>query len=361
MPPRLQFSGGRISDALQPRVLRSRTPQRLLLHSTLLIMRSSFPALALLALLFATGCENIQTPGELTLQTRGALDVLPSNVQTVGMINLDEARTSEAVALATGERFSIMGMNGEHAARFQDFIAATGFDPDEDLHRVYFGVQGGPGPDRMPFFVVYADYDRARLDAYVNDQADLDFERSTYADAPVYASAHDGEEMAFALVNDDMIVASSQAGVFEMLDRIESGSAGLSGNARMMDLVRRADYPDDMWVAVRDLPASDDVADQDNPMGQASRMLDDLVLSVGFEDDGLGVNAFGTTRDGASSSDVADLVRGSVSVMKLQIESEDSLFDVLDRVQVDDMDDGVEVKAFLNAEALRTMRAMGDA
>ncbi len=319
--------------------------------------------LALFAVLFLiTGCENVQSSAELTLQTRGALDVLPANVQTVGMLNLDEARASEAFALAGGDRFSIMNMGGEHAARFEDFIAATGFNPDADLHRVYFGALGGPGPARMPYFVVFADYDRARLDAYVSGQDDLELERSTYADAPVYVTARDGDEMAFALVNDDMIVASSQAGVFDMLDRIEVGSGGLSGNTRMMDLIRRAGYPDDMWVTVRDLSSSSgDMADDDHPMSQAGRMLDDVVLSVGFQDDGLDVNAFGTTRNGAHPSDMADLVRGSVSVMKLQVESEDALFDVLDRVRVDDMDDGIEVRAFLSADALRAMRATGDA
>ena len=322
-------------------------------------MRRTFAFFLLLFLV--AGCENVQSPGDLTLQTRGALDVLPANVQAVGMIDLDAARDSEAFALATGGRFSIMDVGGEHAARFDDFIAATGFNPDEDLRRVYFGVQGGPGPMRMPYFVVFAAYDRDRLDAYVGDQADLELERSTYADAPVYLTRQNGEEMAFALVNDDMIVASSQAGVFDMLDRIESGSAGLSSNARMMDLIRRAGYPNDLWVTVRDLPSAADNPGNDHPMGQASQMLDDVVFSVGFEVDGLGVNAFGTTRDGASPSDVADLVRGTVSVMKLQVESEEALFDVLDRVRVEDTRDGVEVRARMTTDALRAMRATGDA
>ena len=323
-------------------------------------MKRFFPALALAVVLIFTGCENVQTPAELTLQTRSALDVLPENLQIVGMIDLEEARESEAFALAGGDKFSVMNMGGEHGARFDALITSTGFNPGEDLRRVYFGVQGGPGPARVPFFVVFADYDRARLDAYVSDQADLELERSTYADAPVYITSQDDEEMAFALVNDDMIVASSKSGVFDMLDRIESGSAGLSSNARMMDLVRRADYPDDMWVTMRDLSSADS-SDDDHPIAQARKMMDDLVLSVGFEDDGLGLTAFGTTRSGADPSDVADLVRGSLSMMKLQVKAEEEIFDVLDRVRVDDMRDGVGIKAFVSDDALRQMKATGDA
>ena len=317
---------------------------------------------ALVALLFATGCESIQAPGELTLQTRGALDVLPANVQTVGFVNLDEARASEAFALAGGDEFSFVNMGGEQAARFQDFISATGFNPDVDLNRVYFGVPGGPGPMRTPFFVVYANYDRARLDAYVGDQDDLELERSTYADAPVYITARDGDEMAFALVNDDMIVASSKEGVYDMLDRIESGAEGLSGNNRMMELIRRAAYPDDMWMTTRDLPAATHSSDDnDHPMAQAQRLMDDVVFSVDFKDDGFGVNAFGVPRSGTDAGDVADLVRGSVSMMKIQVESEQALFEVLDQVRVRENGGGVEVRGFVSTDAIRAMKATGDA
>lgn len=310
--------------------------------------------------LLLTGCENVQSPGELTLQTRDALDVLPAGVQTAGMINLDHARSSDAFAILTGGELSMMDAGGEHAARFEDFVAATGFDPDEDLHRVYFGFSDGDEP--TPHFVVYADYDRERLDAYVSGQADLQLERSDYADAPVYVTNKDGDEMAFALVNDDMIVASSRAGVHAMLDRIETGGQGLGDDAAMMELIRRAGHPDDAWVAVRDLPehATPTANDpNDQGFGQVGRMMGDVVLSVGFEDDGLDVRAVGVTRPGADPGDVADLVRGSVSAMKVNAEA--PMLRTLDGVRVEERRDGVAVRAFVDQDALRAMHAQGDA
>lgn len=313
--------------------------------------------------LVLTGCENVQAPAELTLQTRDALDVLPAGVQTAGMIDLDHARASDAFAILNDGGFSMTNAGGEHAARFDDFVAATGFDPDEDLHRVYFGLSEDLAGEATPHYVVYADYDRARLDAYIERQDDLQLERSDYADAPVYVTSKNGHEMAFALVNDDMIVASSRAGVYAMLDRISSGGQGLGGDAEMMALIRQAGHPDDAWAAVRNLSehalpaANDDHA----AFGQASRMMDDVVMSVAFEDDGLEIHAVGVPRAGTDPADVADLVRGSVSAMKMNVDSGDALFDVLDRARVEERRDGVEVRAFLTDAALRAMRAQGDA
>ncbi len=320
-------------------------------------MRRFFACLTLLALLTA-GCENVQSPGELALQTRDALDVLPANVQTAGMINLDEARSSDAFDFVSGGEFSIGRIQGEHGARFEDLIAATGFDPDEDLHRVYFGI-AGQGDESTPYFVAYADYDRARLDAYIDDQPDLALRRSTYADVPVYTEAGGEEEMAFALVNDDMIVASSPAGVREMLDRIEAGTAGLSGDAAMMALIGRAGFPDDLWVAVRGMDGQH--ANGHDPFGEAGQLVEDAVLSVGFKSDGIGVKALGTPRAGTASGDVADLARGTVSAMKMSAKSDPAMLDALDRVKVRETRGGVEVEAFLSEAALRAMRARDDA
>ncbi len=320
-------------------------------------MRRSLACLTLFALL-AAGCADVQSPGELTLQTRSALDVLPAGVQTAGMINLDEARASDAFALVGGSAFSLSRIQGEHGARFEDFIAATGFDPEEDLHRVYFGFSEADAQKGVPYFVAYADYDRARLDAYIDDQPDLELTRSTYADAPVYSAEDADGEFAFALVNDDLLVASSPAGVREMLDRIEAGTAGLSGDAEMMALIERAGFPDDLWVVVRDFERSSHGGD---PLGQAGRMMDDVVMSAGFEDGGVGLKAVGLTRAGTDAGDVADLVRGAVATMKMATKSDPAMLDALDRVEVREVRGGVEVDAFLTEGALRAMRSQGDA
>lgn len=312
------------------------------------------PLLSLALLLFAVGCESVQSPGELTLQTRSALDILPSDVNMVSMVNVERARASEAFDAFTEGGFSMQQMTGEGAARFNDLIEATGFNPEEDIERVYFAARADDD-DHAPAFVVYATYDRTRLDAYIDEQADLEFERSTYADAPVYIAQDDSDEMAFALVNDEMIVAGSRTEVYAMLDRLADGSKGLSGNAEMMALVERAGHPDDMWLALRNLPA-DHAPTGDDAFGQAGQMMENAVISAGFQRDGVAVKALGLTRPDVNSSEVVDLVRGAVATMKMGAKSNRATLETLDRVDVREVRGGVEVETFVSQEALREMR-----
>lgn len=317
-----------------------------------------FPLYSLALLLFAVGCENVQSPGELTLQTRSALDVLPSDVNMVSMVNVERARASAAFEAFTDGGFSMQQMTGEGAARFNDLIEATGFNPDEDIERVYFAARAHED-DAAPAFVVYAEYDRDRLDAYIDDQADLQLERSTYADAPVYLMQKEGHDMAFALVNDDMVVAGSRAEVYAMLDRLADGSKGLSGNPDMMALIQRAGHPDDMWMALRDLP-TDQAAATDDAFGQAGRMMENAVLSAGFQRNGVAVKALGLTRADVNTGEVADLVRGAVATMKMGAKSDRATLETLDRVDVREVRGGVEVETFVSQEALREMRGDRD-
>jgi hypothetical protein len=319
-------------------------------------MRRLLSLLPLALAVLAAGCENVQSPGELTLQTRNALDVLPADVAMVSMVNVERARASDAFESFTEGGFSVQNMTGEGAARFNDLIEATGFNPEEDLERVYFAARNVDGEEHAPSFVVYADYDRARLDAYLDDQPDLDLERTTYADTPVYVTRHEDDiEMAVALVNDEMIVAGGRPEVYAMLDRIADGSPGLSTDADMMALIRRAAHPDDMWMALRDL-SHDGAHDRDDAFEQAGRMVQNAVVSAGFQRDGVAVEAVGVTREGVDTGDVADLVRGAVATMKMGAKSDRAALETLDRVDVREVRDGIEVETFVSQEALRSMR-----
>ncbi len=308
------------------------------------------PLLLLPLALGLAACESaVEAPAELTLQTRSALEVLPADVQMVGMVDMEAVQSSAAYTLFTEGDSPMSGLDPESAARFDDFVRATGFDPEEDVRRVYFAAAREGAP---PALVIYADYDRTRLDAYVSEEAEGELRRTTYADVPVYYE--DDDEMAFALVNDDMIVASDRAGVEAMLDRLAGNGTGLAADADAMALIRRATYPDGMWAFIRNVEAAS-AERTDSPFGEAGRMVRDAVISVGFERDGLTVSAVGLTAPDADRKAVADLVRGGVAAMKISAASEPAVLDALDDVRVRETADGVTVRGFVGNDVLRTL------
>lgn len=311
------------------------------------------PSLILIAAAFVfTGCEgSVGAPdGELALQTRNALDILPAGTDMAGMVNLQAARQS-AIFEDHESPFSPENLNGESAARFKEFMSLTGFDPEEDVRRVYMTVSEVGGESNHTAFVVYADFDRARVDAYLDENAPAEITRTTYNDTPIYLVTKDDGTFGFGLINDEMAVAGEESELYAMIDRVANGVHGLSGDAEMMALIERAAHPDGAWFAVRKIDHHDD-AHHDGPMagmGLAANMVGSGVMSFGFGGDEVEMTAVGIPRDNASVGDVADILRGAISLMRTTSRQENpEMAAMLDGVRVRESSDAVYVQAVLD-------------
>ena len=99
---------------------------------------------ALTVVFTSSGCQEALTaPGVgNAVQTREALEILPSDAGMVGMMNLAAARESNALDAATGGAGLGM-MSSKGSADFDRFVQMTGFDPAKDLDRVYVAMPAG--------------------------------------------------------------------------------------------------------------------------------------------------------------------------------------------------------------------------
>lgn len=301
--------------------------------------------------LVATGCtDTIAAPGiGSSAQTTDALAVLPADADVYGMTNLAEARDSRALSAALGG--TGLGMvSGTGSADFEEFMRLTGFDPNEDLDRVY--VAASEGQPKRAAFVAYGRFDRERIEQYVSDQADVEFEVSEIDGVPVYlTTSEDGERGGFALANDEMVLAGDEATLTDMIRRL--GTTAGPADAELQALFDRVAFPDGAWFVARGFDRTGlQVPDDAPPSAMAARAADGFVVSMNFEGDGIPVRAFLQTKPEASTDDVADVVRGGISAARIGMKDQPSALDVLDRVEVEAEDEGVRVEGFLTQDFL---------
>lgn len=309
---------------------------------------------AALSLLLLTGCGDSLTEGgvAMTAQTRETLDILPANAEVVGMMNLRAARAAGTLETIMNDEARLRGMTGGGSAAFSRFLQETGFDPSEDLDRVYVAM-GEAGPA----IVGHGRYDRERIARFLNDQGEM--EEITLGGLPAYRAAEeDGEPFAVLLANNAIILAGTERLVEGMAARLQGASSGLSSDAALTRLIHRAGYGDGAWFVSRDLSLHGDSytsTGRDGSIEQAARLADDVVFSLGFKPEGIGVDAYVTPRAGASSADLADLLRGSVSALRLSAKDEPQLLDALDETTVDESDGGVRIRSFLHDDLVAKM------
>ncbi|MEO0559657.1 MAG: hypothetical protein AAF170_15895 [Bacteroidota bacterium] len=308
-------------------------------------------ALGLAVAVALSSCESgLNAPGvAATAQSTEALSLLPSDVQMLGMMDLRAARESDAVQTATGGAgLGMVSPNG--SSEFDDFVRRTGFNPGEDLDRVYVAASEA----RESFaFVAYGRFDRDRITRFIAEQEDADVEPTEIDGLPVYfATEAEGPRAGFALVNDEMILAGDEPSLRAMLDRL--GGAASSPSSDVQTLLDRVQYPDGAWFIARDLDM-DSQPSGDDPMGAAATMADDMVVSMDFRRDGVAFGAFILPRAGASAEDLERVVKGGVAAARLGMKDEPTAVDVLDRVKVSERNGGVDVEAFLPSAFLASM------
>jgi len=310
-----------------------------------------FIVLGLSASIALSACESgLNAPGvAATAQSTEALSLLPSDTQMLGMMDLRAARESDAIQTATGGAgLGMVSPNG--SSEFDDFVRRTGFNPGEDLDRVYVAASEA----REAFaFVGYGRFDRDRIARFVAEQEDAEVEQTEIDGLPVYfAVEDDGPRAGFALVNDEMILAGDEPSLRTMLARL--GGAASSPSSDVQALLDRVQYPDGAWFIARDLDV-DGQPDGDNPMGAAATMADDMVVSMDFRRDGVAFGAFVSPRAGASANELARVVKGGVAAARLGMKDEPTAVDVLDRVKVTEQSGGVDVEAFLPSAFLASV------
>ncbi|WP_412062978.1 hypothetical protein [Rubrivirga sp. IMCC45206] len=299
--------------------------------------------------LLAVGCsESLGAPGiGSSAQTTDALAILPSDADVYGMTNLAAARESSALEAALGD--SGLGMvTGRGSADFDEFVRLTGFDPTQDLDRVYVaGREGSEGGA----FVAYGRFDRARIEQFVADQEDVDFEVSDVDGLPVYlTTSDDGSRGGFALINDQMVIAGDEATLRQMLTRV--GATTFTPDAELQALFDRVAYPDGAWFVARGFGDTMQIPADAPPSAMAARAADGFVVSMSFDQGGIPVRAFLATKPEASTDDVADVVRGGISAARIGLKDQPEALDVLDDVDVDAEADGVAISGFLTPDFL---------
>jgi hypothetical protein len=329
--------------------------------------RAAWPLLAFLlaaAGLLAAGCESgLDQPATMTPEVRNASEVLPAGVQAVAMVDV-------AALADEGNPFGGLDLDPSDAThaealRARDFFASVGFAPEEDLRAVYAAVEtlDRARDARRVHFAVYADFDRARIEARLAEEGDLT--TRLHEGATIYSRREGGRTMAFAVANDDLLVgATSVAGVEAMLDRLRGqGTEALEDDAALMPLVREASRHQTMWFAARDLPTAalaEEAAAADGSdgrtMARVGRAVRDVAGGVSFTaSGGVDGDVALAVRQGTRADDVASLLRGALRTARTQSQK-DAVRDALDRVDVESGGDEVRVGFSLSRAAVQSMR-----
>ncbi len=296
---------------------------------------------------------------------------IPAGASVVGQVNF-----SAIVNSPFREKWEEAMASERSNDQLEEFRAATGIDPFQDIERVSFaavtstndGEDGAPGrmterPESWGM-AIRGSFDSQRLVAKIQEHTQFrveDYEGTTIyfqTESPTSPDhdAHDGEDddthsvpatpSAFAFVDDQTVLIGESAYIKRMLDtaagRLPSATTALDerwGSGTFME--------DTFWIAAAPdsgfggmIPKSGDIP----PIGS--------VALSGRLDGELALRARGKAADDVAATKLADVVRGFVALGSLQRGENPDLGEVLDSVQIDQFDNEIDVSLQLAYDTL---------
>ncbi len=326
--------------------------------------RRSSLALLLALLLFVpiigSGCESgIDQPAETPPETRAATALLPADARMATMVDMqhlqkhgpERARRMLEAPFANGASAEV--------ARLQDFLEASGLNPDRDVERIYMAVSKA---DRTPWSVAYGSFDRARIEEALRSTFGDDLQPSTYRDVTIFVASETQDDHRFALAvpnADMMLVAGAPDALRAMIDRLRDGT----DPAPAGDLVRKASQGQSFWFVTKDVGRlGDDSGTRDDEVPSDVRRLGQVLKDVAghfsFAADGsLDGQLILVPQPSAQAADVADVARGAISALRQRTDAPDAFREAAQQADVQTVDDEVHISMTLPAALVDSMAA----
>lgn len=317
---------------------------RSLLANRLVPMRfmSLYPVWMLLgAVLALAGCgPDVSDAPPVPERTQRALALLPADAQYAGMLDLQALQARGGIAFSSERgvtvRFldsdlTVNPLSAEQQSRLQAFVEATGFEPGTDLHAAYMASDAA----RSRTLLLAADVDRARL----VDELLATFERrldtTSYRGAPILRLRDDdgAAQVQFALLDAGWMALSDDTPALRAtIDRSLDAPSEASDRA-LQPLVDAVGGRGGAWLTLRDLPSQRIASSTgDARMNQLARAVRDIGSALQFTPDGVVGTVLLTTDQDAG--DVADVIRGAISAVKMNQELTEEQRTLIDEVTV---------------------------
>lgn len=311
------------------------------------------------ALLFITGCgPDVTDAPPVPERTQQAMSLLPADARFIGMLDLQDLQENGGISFSSQRGLTVRfldsdltfnPLSAEQQDRLQTFIEATGFEPGRDLHAAY--VAGDTTRPRS--VLLAAEIDRTRLVDQLVETFGARLDTTSYRDAPMMQlqTENDDTPLQFALMEGGWIALSSDVKSLQAtVDRSLDAAAEPSDDA-MAPLVQAVGGRGGAWLTLRDLPSQRLVQSADDRrMSQIARAVRDVASALHFEADGVaGTVLLTTDRD---AKDVADVVRGVISAVKMDQELSAEQRQLLDQITVTEAEGQVWIEFNVPQETL---------
>lgn len=286
-----------------------------------------------------------------------ALSLIPSDAVSVGVIRINQIRTS-SIAASLFENTDHISANGD-ADRF---LTDAGLDPARDIDLVVVATSARTNLGHETDVVVVAD-GRFNVDRLTKALVTRGATRKTGPNGTYFLLPDSDSKGVVAFPDSHQAIMGNESAVIETLATRAHGGSSFATTGLLGANLNRVDSNATAWALIDVTRASRLTGGAHLPQGgdathQALAAAVHNISTVGLwatdTGDALKLGAFGLANDADTLQLIEDTLRGALSAMRLAVkDSQPDLVGILRRFEVERANDSVRITGTIPSESLR--------
>lgn len=295
-------------------------------------------SLVVLTMTFAA-CQKSGVPVAGSAKAEDMLTLIPKNVQALFVIDVKRGMNIAFIDKSL--------KTGEDSAKYQEFIAKVGIDPQKDVYFAAIGVVEGKNSEGQAepqgAGVINLKYDQAKVVAAIKEKSpgytEMTYEGVTYFTAPDESD----KPMFGAFLDASNVAVGTETGIKAVIDVLKGKGESALKNADLMKQVKGINKNALVWSVVTFTPDQIKKMTESMPMLNSLQSLQAMTMYVDDKNKGLQIEIKALSSDGAKNKEIADMLTGFKALGAMGASEKPEIGELMNKIEISSAPDNVKI------------------
>jgi hypothetical protein len=307
----------------------------------------------LMVLAIFTCCgKKASTPQAGSASAEDMLSFIPHDANGVFFVDVNRAMQTELVNNIIKE--------DENYAKYQEFIAATGIDPQKDLYFVTAAIFKDISEDSEGAAVINLKYDKEAIKTLLMAKAEEEQKElleEDYNGVSLFSWEEGAKEMVISFLDDSNIIAGNTFGVKSIMDVIQKKKENVFTNERLNALLKDANKEAMLWGTMLISSEAVDKVKSGNPMLNNLEGINAASMYFDYKNRNLMTEIKLMSEDAEKNKQVAEMLTGIKALGAMMAAEKPLIGELMGKIEITSGEDHVKLFASIPEEMLDQLKA----
>jgi len=279
------------------------------------------------------------------------LAMLPVDCQGAFFVDVKRAMETDFVKKAIEQ--------DEQGQKLQEFIDATGIDPQKDIYFMALGLANIEGNNAEGAAVLNIKFDKDKALGFMKQKAEEEgqpMEETDYNGVTLYGwQEDDGEKVVLAFLDDANVAAGNVPAVQSIIDVVQKKKDSILKNEELQALLKSSNKKAMFWGGMLIPKDTMEQATSSNPMLSSLNSVNAVSMFFDYANENMEIEIRAMSSDAEKNSQVADFLTGIKGLGGMMAAENPEIGQIVNGITITSAEDHVKISATIPEALLKTV------